>query len=300
MLGLIVVVIMMGFPTAFTLMGLGMFFGFFAYYRAGEAWADNHIFDLMVQRTYGAMTNDVLISIPLFVLMGYVMERGALVDKMFYSIQLAFRRVPASLAVATLIVCTFWGIASGGRLADEQMVGDGEIGDRARRDGAAARLDAPGAIEQQHAAPGARQIGRGGGRHAVASIGADRITRAAPTASAAATRNSIASTVKTSAKMAAEIDPDRADEPARAEGDRLRGSPNAHANSLAAWPGGAGELHHRADRGDREHAIGETEQEDIGPQRPGGPDMRGKGETGERQPRTEAAAEDPAPLSPSA
>ena len=59
------------------------------------------------------MTNDVLISIPLFVLMGYVMERGALVDKMFYSIQLAFRRVPASLAVATLIVCTFWGIASG-------------------------------------------------------------------------------------------------------------------------------------------------------------------------------------------
>jgi TRAP-type mannitol/chloroaromatic compound transport system permease large subunit len=113
MLGLIVVVIMMGFPTAFTLMGLGMFFGFFAYYRGGEAWVDNHIFDLMVQRTYGAMTNDVLISIPLFVLMGYVMERGALVDKMFYSIQLAFRRVPASLAVATLIVCTFWGIASG-------------------------------------------------------------------------------------------------------------------------------------------------------------------------------------------
>ena len=113
MLVLIVIVIMMGFPTAFTLMGLGMFFGFFAYHRGGEAWGDNHIFDLMVQRTYGAMTNDVLISIPLFVLMGYVMERGALVDKMFYSIQLAFRRVPASLAVATLIVCTFWGIASG-------------------------------------------------------------------------------------------------------------------------------------------------------------------------------------------
>jgi TRAP-type mannitol/chloroaromatic compound transport system permease large subunit len=94
-------------------MGLGMFYGFFAYHRGGEAWGDNHIFDLMVQRAYGAMTNDVLISIPLFVLMGYVMERGALVDKMFYSIQLAFRRVPASLAVATLIVCTFWGIASG-------------------------------------------------------------------------------------------------------------------------------------------------------------------------------------------
>ena len=113
MLTLIVVVIMLGFPTAFTLMGLGMVFGFIAFYDPSHSWADNKVFDLMVERTYGAMNNDVLISIPLFVLMGYVMERGALVDKMFYSIQLAFRRVPASLAVATLIVCTFWGIASG-------------------------------------------------------------------------------------------------------------------------------------------------------------------------------------------
>jgi TRAP-type mannitol/chloroaromatic compound transport system permease large subunit len=113
MLALIVIVIMMGFPTAFTLMGLGMFFGFIAFYDPTHLFTDNKVFELMVQRTYGAMTNDVLISIPLFVLMGYVMERGALVDKMFYSIQLAFRKVPASLAVATLIVCTFWGIASG-------------------------------------------------------------------------------------------------------------------------------------------------------------------------------------------
>jgi TRAP-type mannitol/chloroaromatic compound transport system permease large subunit len=113
MLCLIVVVIMMGFPTAFTLMGLGMFFGYIAFYEPHQLFTDNKVFDLMVQRTYGAMTNDVLVSIPLFVLMGYVMERGALVDKMFYSIQLAFSRVPASLAVATLIVCTFWGIASG-------------------------------------------------------------------------------------------------------------------------------------------------------------------------------------------
>lgn len=113
MLGLIVVVIIMGFPTAFTLMGLGMLFGYVAFYEPGQAFADNRVFELMVQRTYGAMTNDVLISVPLFVLMGYVMERGALVDKMFYSIQLAFRNVPAALAVASLIVCTFWGIASG-------------------------------------------------------------------------------------------------------------------------------------------------------------------------------------------
>ena len=113
MLSLIIVVIMLGFPTAFTLMGLGMVFGFVAFYDPAMPWIDNRVFNLIVQRTFGAMNNDVLISIPLFVLMGYVMERGALVDKMFHSVQLAFRNVPGSLAVATLIICTFWGIASG-------------------------------------------------------------------------------------------------------------------------------------------------------------------------------------------
>jgi TRAP-type mannitol/chloroaromatic compound transport system permease large subunit len=113
MLGLIVVAIMMGFPTAFTLMGLGMIFGYIAFWMPGQPWYDNRSFDLIVQRTYGVMTNDTLLSIPLFVFMGYVMERAALVDRMFHSVQLAFRRVPASLAVTTLLVCAFWGIASG-------------------------------------------------------------------------------------------------------------------------------------------------------------------------------------------
>ena len=113
MLGLIVVAIMMGFPTAFTMMGLGMAFGYLAFYDPMRHWYENQIFDLMVQRTYGAMNNETLISIPLFVFMGYVIERAALVDRMFYSVQLAFRRVPGSLAVTTLLVCAFWGIASG-------------------------------------------------------------------------------------------------------------------------------------------------------------------------------------------
>ena len=51
MLALIVVVIMMGFPTAFTLMGLGMFFGFIAFYDPAQPWTDNRVFDLMVERT---------------------------------------------------------------------------------------------------------------------------------------------------------------------------------------------------------------------------------------------------------
>jgi len=113
MLALIVVAIMMGFPTAFTLMGLGMIFGYIAFWVPGAHWWDNRVFDLIVQRTYGVMTNDTLLSVPLFVFMGYIMERAALVDRMFHSVQLAFRRVPASLAVTTLLVCAFWGIASG-------------------------------------------------------------------------------------------------------------------------------------------------------------------------------------------
>jgi TRAP-type mannitol/chloroaromatic compound transport system permease large subunit len=113
MLGLIVLAIMMGFPTAFTLMGLGMIFGYIAFWNPAQPWYANHVFDLIVQRTYGVMTNDTLLSVPLFVFMGYIMERAALVDRMFHSVQLAFRGVPASLAVTTLIVSAFWGIASG-------------------------------------------------------------------------------------------------------------------------------------------------------------------------------------------
>jgi TRAP-type mannitol/chloroaromatic compound transport system permease large subunit len=113
MLGLIVVAIMMGYPTAFTLMGLGAVFGYVAFWTSTGHWWENRIFDLIAQRTYGVMINDTLLSVPLFVFMGYIMERAALVDRMFHAVQLAFRRVPASLAVTTLLVCAFWGIASG-------------------------------------------------------------------------------------------------------------------------------------------------------------------------------------------
>jgi TRAP-type mannitol/chloroaromatic compound transport system permease large subunit len=113
MLGLIVAAIMMGYPTAFTLMGLGAVFGYIAFWGPNDHWWQNRVFDLIAQRTYGVMINDTLLSVPLFVFMGYVMERAALVDRMFHAVQLAFRRVPASLAVTTLLVCAFWGIASG-------------------------------------------------------------------------------------------------------------------------------------------------------------------------------------------
>jgi tripartite ATP-independent transporter DctM subunit len=113
MLALIVVAILLGFPTAFTLMGLGMIFGFMAFYTPGQPFYQNPIFDLMVQRTYGVMTNDVLIAVPLFVFMGYIVERAAIVDRLFHSVQIASGRLPASLAVATIVTCALFSTATG-------------------------------------------------------------------------------------------------------------------------------------------------------------------------------------------
>jgi TRAP-type mannitol/chloroaromatic compound transport system permease large subunit len=113
MLGLVVVAIMLGFPTAFTLMGMGVFFGWLAYRSANPALADRQILDLMVQRAYAVMSNDVLIAIPLFVFMGYLVERAALIEKLFKSLHLAMARVPGSLAVATIVTCAIFATATG-------------------------------------------------------------------------------------------------------------------------------------------------------------------------------------------
>jgi TRAP-type mannitol/chloroaromatic compound transport system permease large subunit len=113
MLALVVVAIMLGFPTAFTLMGMGMIFALFAYWSRDPSKAVGLTLDLMVQRTYAVMSNDVLISIPLFVFMGYLVERANLIAKLFKSLQLALVRVPGSLAVATLFTCAVFATATG-------------------------------------------------------------------------------------------------------------------------------------------------------------------------------------------
>ena len=115
MLSLVVVAIMLGFPTAFTLMGMGMLFAFFAYHSGDQssAGAVRQTLDLMVQRAFSVMSNDVLISIPLFVFMGYLVERANLIEKLFHSLHLALARVPGSLAVATLVTCAIFATATG-------------------------------------------------------------------------------------------------------------------------------------------------------------------------------------------
>ncbi|MBA3598152.1 MAG: TRAP transporter large permease subunit [Methylibium sp.] len=115
MLGLVVVAIMLGFPTAFTLMGMGMMFAFFAYHSGRQTigGATAQTLDLMVQRAYSVMYSDVLIAVPLFVFMGYLVERANLIEKLFKSLHLSLARVPGSLGVATLVTCAIFATATG-------------------------------------------------------------------------------------------------------------------------------------------------------------------------------------------
>jgi tripartite ATP-independent transporter DctM subunit len=113
MLGLFIVFIFLGFPIAFTLMGMGIMFGYYAYYTAGQAFFENNIFYLFTQNTFSIMNNDVLISVPLFLFMGYIIERANILDKLFLSLQVALRHVPGSMAVAALITCALFATATG-------------------------------------------------------------------------------------------------------------------------------------------------------------------------------------------
>lgn len=113
MLALIVVTIMLGFPTAFTLMGMGVMFTYLAYRHLPAQQAIEQTLDLMVLRAYSVMTNDVLIAVPLFIFMGYLVERANLIERLFRSMHLAMARIPGSLGVATIITCAVFATATG-------------------------------------------------------------------------------------------------------------------------------------------------------------------------------------------
>jgi tripartite ATP-independent transporter DctM subunit len=113
MLGLFICVIFLGFPIAFTLMAMGIGFGYYAYFLADQAFWDNRIFYLFTQNTFSVMNNDVLISIPLFLFMGYIIERANILDRLFHSLQVGLRFLPGSMAVAALVTCALFATATG-------------------------------------------------------------------------------------------------------------------------------------------------------------------------------------------
>ena len=114
-LGIFIVSILLGFPIWITLMAMGVFFGYYAYYDADRMQSifDNRVFDLLVNQTYSVMANDVLVAVPLFLFMGYIVERANLVDRLFFTLQIAARHVPGSMAVAALATCALFATASG-------------------------------------------------------------------------------------------------------------------------------------------------------------------------------------------
>lgn len=115
MLGLFIFMVLLGFPIAFTLIAMGLGFGYYAYYDPERMMSifDNRIFDLFVQNTFSVMSNDVLVAVPLFLFMGYVVERANIVNRLFISIQMAARNVPGSMAIAALVTCAIFATATG-------------------------------------------------------------------------------------------------------------------------------------------------------------------------------------------
>jgi tripartite ATP-independent transporter DctM subunit len=113
MLGLFIFIILLGFPIAFTLMAMGVAFGFYAYFQYGQDFFDNRVFYLLNQNTYSVMNSDILVAIPLFLFMGYMIERSNILDRLFLSLQIAFRRVPGAMAIAALVTCALFATATG-------------------------------------------------------------------------------------------------------------------------------------------------------------------------------------------
>ncbi|MDW4496609.1 TRAP transporter large permease subunit [Sulfitobacter sp. D35] len=117
MLALFIVLVLLGFPIAFTLLAMGVGFGYYAYHQGNvETFSDifnNNIFYLLNQNTYSVMENPTLVAIPLFLFMGYIVERANIVDKLFYSLYMAARNLPGSLAIAALLTCAVFSTASG-------------------------------------------------------------------------------------------------------------------------------------------------------------------------------------------
>ena len=110
LLGAIMLVVMLGaifigFPIAFTLMLLALIFGWVG--------LGDRAFYIMVFQTIGLMKEEVLAAVPLFIFMGYLMEQGGLMERLFKGFQLMMGPVPGSLYVGVLITATIFGIAAG-------------------------------------------------------------------------------------------------------------------------------------------------------------------------------------------
>jgi tripartite ATP-independent transporter DctM subunit len=105
MLGMMLLVIFLGFPISFTLMILAVVFGFVG--------LGPMVFDLMVMQTFGLMKEEVLAAVPLFIMMGHVVEEAGLMERLFKAFQNLFAALKGSLYIGVILTATIFSMATG-------------------------------------------------------------------------------------------------------------------------------------------------------------------------------------------
>lgn len=111
----LLIALFLGFPVAFSMMGVAFFFGLIVF-------GDAVIFQ-MVQKVNDVASNFVLAAVPLFVFMGAMMERSGIAEQLFEAVHLWTRRLPGGLALGTIIMCVIFAASTGVIGATETVVG---------------------------------------------------------------------------------------------------------------------------------------------------------------------------------
>ncbi|MDC0999319.1 TRAP transporter large permease subunit [Alphaproteobacteria bacterium] len=115
MFPVLMICIFIGFPVAFSLMGVALFFG---YLRFGDL-----LVHQLVAKVDDVASYYVLSAVPLFIFMGCMLEKSGVSEKLFEAMHLITRKLPGGLAIATVILCVFFAAASGVVGAAESVVG---------------------------------------------------------------------------------------------------------------------------------------------------------------------------------
>ena len=105
MIGVMLFAIFIGFPISFTLIFLGLVFGYWGFGKL--------VFYLMTLQFNMIMTESTLVAVPLFIFMGILMESAGLMERLFSAIQLMLSRTRGALFYAVMFVSTIFAAATG-------------------------------------------------------------------------------------------------------------------------------------------------------------------------------------------
>lgn len=94
--GVIFLLILFGYPVAFTLGGISILVGLFVF--------DSDFFYLLSLRIYGTMQNFVLLAVPLFIFMGMILEKSGIAERLLYTMSMLFGNIRGGLAIAVVVV----------------------------------------------------------------------------------------------------------------------------------------------------------------------------------------------------